>query len=121
MAIPAAERASYQLYKSHAEAFAVFANQVEALNQMDVEVYHFDVVHERKVESEAGEIEGPKKFADSPPEGAELIETPVMMRRVVSVIRSSAHSVNHLASAVIWDVLLKREPELRASRAKCWR
>lgn len=75
---------SYQSYNSHADAFAVFANQVEALNQMDIEVYNFDVVHERKVEAEVGAVEGPKKFGDSPPESAELIETPsVMMRSVV--------------------------------------
>ena len=67
---------------AHAEAFAVFANQVEALNQLDVEVYHFDVVHERKIEAEAEAVDGPKKFVDSPPEGAELIETPMMMRSV---------------------------------------
>jgi hypothetical protein len=75
---------SYQFYKSHSDAFAVFTNQVEALSQLDVEVYNFDVVHERKVEPEAEEVAGPKKFEDSPQESSELVETPaVVMRSVV--------------------------------------
>ena len=74
---------SYQGYKSHADAFAVFTNQVEALSQMDVEVYNFDVIHERKVGLDVDEVERQKKFDDSPQESAELIETPVMMRSMV--------------------------------------
>jgi hypothetical protein len=74
---------SYQGYKSHSDAFAVFANQVEALSQTDVEVYNFDVVHERNVGPESDEVERQKKFDDSPTDGAELIETPVMMHSMV--------------------------------------
>ena len=74
---------SYQYYKSHSEAFPIFANQVEALSQRDVEVYNFDVIHERKVEADASEVEAAKKFDNSAQESTELIETPVMMRSVV--------------------------------------
>lgn len=68
---------SYQPYKSHGDAFAVFANQVEALNQLDVEVYHFDVVRERRLETHFGEEARPKKFF--PAGSTELEETPPMM------------------------------------------
>ena len=74
---------SYQAYKSHSDAFAVFTNQVEALSQMDVEVYNFDVVHERKLELEVDESERQKKFDSSPQENAELMETPVVMHSMV--------------------------------------
>ena len=69
---------SYQSYNKHSEAFSVFANQVEALNQMGVEVYNFDVIHERKVDSNY-EVESPKKFDSSPRESVELIEAPMMI------------------------------------------
>ena len=52
----------YQSYNSHSDAFAAFANQVEALNQMDVEVYNFDVVGERRAPSPAGGKEPTKKL-----------------------------------------------------------
>lgn len=72
----------YHSYKSHAEAFAVFANQVEALNQMDVEVYNFDVVAERPVGSHVGEEEQPKKFF--PLESVDLTESPAVMHRAAA-------------------------------------
>lgn len=74
---------SYRQYKNHAEAFSIFANQVEALSQLDVEVYNFDVVHERRVETEAGESENQKKYDGSPQESTHLVETPLMMHGVV--------------------------------------
>lgn len=69
----------YQSYKSHSEAFPTFANQVEALSQMDVEVYSFDVVGERRVASHVGEEESPKKLL--PLESIELTDSPAVMHR----------------------------------------
>jgi len=68
---------SYQSYKSHSEAFAVFANQVEALNQMDVEVYNFDVVEERHAAPPVREEEHPKKLF--PLESMDLTESPAVI------------------------------------------
>lgn len=72
----------YHSHKSHSEAFAVFANQVEALNQMDTEVYSFDVIRERPLEASFAEVDVPKKLDSSPQGSAELIDTPVVMRSV---------------------------------------
>ena len=72
----------YQSYKSHSDAFTVFANQVEALNQMDVEVYNFDVVGERKGASHTGEEEYLKKLF--PLESVDLSESPAVMHRVAT-------------------------------------
>lgn len=69
----------YAAYKSHSEAFPAFAGQVEALNQRDVEVYNFDVVHETAVGPKAGGADDPKMFGGSPQEGAGLMEAPLMM------------------------------------------
>lgn len=73
----------YRRYRNHADAFTVFANQVEALSQRDVEVYNFDVVHEGVTEAVAGEVEGAKKFDSSPQESGGLNESQVVMRSVV--------------------------------------
>jgi hypothetical protein len=73
----------YQSYKSHSDAFAVFANQIEALSQTDVEVYNFDAARERRVEAKVEEGDGQKKFF--PLESARQTETPAMMHSVVSL------------------------------------
>lgn len=72
----------YQSYESHAEAFAAFANQAEALSQTGIEVYSFDVVRERQVASREGGGESPKKFF--PLEGPEPAEPPAVMRSLIS-------------------------------------
>jgi hypothetical protein len=80
----------YQSYKNHTEAFAVFANQVEALNQMDVEVYNFDVVAERKG-APVSEEEHPKKLF--PLENIDLTESPAVIHGgVVSQHSSHRHA-----------------------------
>ena len=72
----------YQAYDSHAEAFAAFANQVEALSQADVEIYNFDLVGQRRAASAQtrGE-EPPKKFF--PLESIEPTGSPAVMPRAV--------------------------------------
>ena len=72
----------YSSYGSHSDAFPAFANQVEALSQPDVEVYNFDVVHERFAAKEAGGDEALKKFGGSRPEGAGPVEPPLLMTGV---------------------------------------
>lgn len=73
----------YPPYGSHAEAFAAFANQVEALSQSDVEVYNFDVVGGRAAAAEQRprEEEPPKKFF--PLESVEPTASPAVMPRAV--------------------------------------
>lgn len=78
----------YQSYKSHSDAFAAFANQVEALNQMDVEVYNFDVVGGRRADSHAGGEEPAKKLF--PLEGIGLTDSPAVMHRP-AVSQHSTH------------------------------
>lgn len=73
---------SYASYGSHSDAFPAFANQVEALSQPDVEVYNFDVVHERAAAPEAGGGEAPKKFGGSRQEEAGPVEPPLLMTGV---------------------------------------
>jgi hypothetical protein len=72
----------YASYNSHSEAFPAFANQVEALSQPDVEVYNFDVIHERGAAPEAGGVEAPKKFGGSRQEETEPVEPPLLMTGV---------------------------------------
>ncbi|HEV2765427.1 MAG TPA: DUF4231 domain-containing protein [Pyrinomonadaceae bacterium] len=75
----------YQSYGSHAEGFAAFANQVEALSQTDVEVYNYDVVGRRAAgtvaEARPREEEPPKKFF--PLESVEPSGSPAVMHRAV--------------------------------------
>lgn len=80
----------YQSYKSHSDAFAVFANQVEALSQMDVEVYNFDVVGERRGAAHAAEEERPKKLF--PLESVELTDSPAMMHGVIGHHSNPRHT-----------------------------
>jgi hypothetical protein len=68
----------YASYATHSDAFPVFANQVEALSQRDVEVYNFDVVHERAA-TDVGGAEAPKKFEASRQGEAELLEPQLLM------------------------------------------
>jgi hypothetical protein len=72
----------YATYGSHSEAFPAFARQVEALSQPDVEVYNFDVIHERDSAQEAGGGEAPKKFGGSRQEEAGPVEPPLLMTGV---------------------------------------
>lgn len=72
----------YASYRVHSDAFAAFANQVEALSQPDVEVYNFDVVHERAAAQEAGGGEAPKKFGGSRQEETGPVEPPLLMTGV---------------------------------------
>jgi hypothetical protein len=69
----------YASYDSHSDAFPAFANQVEALSQPDVEVYNFDVIHERGAASEAWGVEAPKKFGGSRQQETEPVEPPLLM------------------------------------------
>jgi hypothetical protein len=69
----------YAAYGSHSDAFANFASQVEALSQPDVEVYNFDVIHERGSAGEARGGEAPKKFGGSRQEEAMPVEPPLLM------------------------------------------
>ena len=69
----------YQFYGSHADAFAAFANQVEALSQADVEVYNFDVVGQTRAAAQPREEESPKKFF--PLESIEPTGSPAVMHR----------------------------------------
>lgn len=71
----------YHSYGSHAEAFAAFANQVEALSQSNVEVYNFDVVGQTRTASQPREEEPPKKFF--PLETIEPTGSPAVMHRAV--------------------------------------
>lgn len=68
----------YASYATHSDAFPAFAAQVEALSQRDVEVYNFDVVHERALTDGGGE-EAPKKFKASRQGEAELLEPQMLM------------------------------------------
>ena len=68
----------YASYGTHSEAFQAFADQVEALSQRDVEVYNFDVVHERAA-TEVGSADAPKKFEASPQREAELLESHLLI------------------------------------------
>lgn len=68
----------YASYATHSDAFQAFADQVEALSQRDVEVYNFDVVHERPA-TDAGGVEAPKKFTASRQGEAELPEPQLLM------------------------------------------
>ena len=70
---------AYASYRSHAEAFQAFANQVEALSQADVEVYNFDVIRERATVQEVGGGDAPKKFDGSRQEETGLVESQMLM------------------------------------------
>lgn len=72
----------YASYGSHADAFPAFANHVEALSQPDVEVYNFDVIHERNAAPQAEGDEGPKKFGGSRQEEAASADPPLLMTGV---------------------------------------
>jgi hypothetical protein len=71
----------YASYESHSDAFPAFANQVEALSQPDVEVYNFDVIHERAAAPEAQGTD-PKKYGGSRQEEAAPVEPPLLMTGV---------------------------------------
>lgn len=73
---------SYQSCRNHSDAFAMFAGQVEALSQFDVDAHHFDVVGERKAASPAAEGESPKKLF--PLESVELTDSPAAMHSMVN-------------------------------------
>ena len=68
----------YACYGTHSEAFPAFASQVEALSQRDVEVYNFDVVHERAL-ADGGAEGAAKKFKASRQGEAELLEPQLLM------------------------------------------
>ncbi|MFL6230992.1 MAG: DUF4231 domain-containing protein [Pyrinomonadaceae bacterium] len=72
----------YHRYRNHADAFATFAGQIEALSQRGVEVYNFDVVRDASDEATPREVAAPKKLASSPPESLPLTETPTVMHPV---------------------------------------
>ncbi len=72
----------YASYGSHSAAFQAFADQVEALSQRDVEVYNFDVVHEKAAAPEAGGVDAPKKFEASREGEAGLVESQLLVPSV---------------------------------------
>ncbi len=74
---------SYQIYTSHSEAFPVFANKVESLNQSNAEEHNFGAARRRKADTYEHEAETPKKYF--PLESTETAETPAKMRGVVNL------------------------------------
>lgn len=77
---------TYGNYRTHAEAFTMFANQVESLSQSHVEVYSLDMVREKKPEAtEANEVESPKKLELSQRESGHLMDTPAAAAAAASM------------------------------------
>lgn len=73
----------YEGYRTHAEGFHTFADQVESLCQSGVEVYSLDLVRERG--GSAAEVQGPKKSEAPARDSGQLVAAPASaMPRVVT-------------------------------------
>lgn len=77
---------AYEGYRTHAEGFHVFANQIESLSQSGVEIYSFDLVRARGAADAgaAAEFQAPKKSEAAARESGQLVAAPATMPRVVS-------------------------------------
>lgn len=83
----------YEGYRTHAEVFHVFANQVESLSQSGVEVYSFDLVRDRGAGgAAAAEAQSPKKSEAPTRDSGQLVAAPpATMPRVVTHQREPQH------------------------------